>query len=333
MDWKQPALLWLLLIPGGLALVYRASLRRVPRGAIHFPLTGAAIEAEKRAGRVRRYLPAAFFLLALTAAFIGAAGPIAPLPGPTGWPVVVIIDVSRSMEENDIVPSRILATKTAAEDFVRGLPRTTKVALVSFGNYATLVVPLTDNHRLVQEGIRNLTIQLRTQLGNGLVEGIRAVTGEQSGSTQAAPVPPTVTPPAPAGSPRAIAVLMSDGRASDGIPPLEAAQEAKRQGVRVYTVGVGTSRDPSTFRSGYFGVLDEPTLRAIATETGGEYFRAAEAGRLRQIYRHLARTIGWERKPQEVAAVAGGIALLCLVAAVVLRSGLAPVADVGAGVK
>jgi len=331
MDWKQPALLWLLLIPGGLVLVYRASLRRVPRGAIHFPLTGAAIEAERRAGRVRRYLPAALFLLALTAAFIGAAGPVAPWPAATGWPVVIIIDVSRSMEENDIVPSRILATKTAAQDFVRGLPRTTKVALVSFGNYATLVVPLTDDHRLVQEGIRNLTVQLRTQLGNGLVEGIRAVTGEQGTAAQPGPAQPA--PSAPAGSPRAIAVLMSDGRASDGIPPLEAAQEAKRQGVRVYTVGVGTSRDPRTFRSGYFGVLDEPTLRAIATETGGEYFRAAEAGRLRQIYRHLARTIGWDRKPQEVAAVAGGIALLCLVAAVVLRSGLAPVADVGARVK
>ena len=318
MDWKQPALLWLLLIPGGLVLVYRASLQRVPRGAIHFPLTGAAIEAARRAGRVRRYLPVALFLLALTAAFIGAAGPVVPWPAATGWPVVIIIDVSRSMEENDIVPSRILATKTAAEDFVRGLPRTTKVALVSFGNYATLVVPLTADHRFVEEGIRNLTVQLRTQLGNGLVEGIRAVTGEQGAAG----------PSAPAGSPRAIAVLMSDGRASDGIPPLEAAQEAKRQGVRVYTVGVGTSRDPRTFRSGYFGVLDEPTLRAIATETGGEYFRATEAGRLRQIYRHLARTIGWERKPQEVAAVAGGIALLCLVAAIVVRSGLAPIADV-----
>jgi Ca-activated chloride channel family protein len=323
MDWKQPALLWLLLIPGGLLLAYRASLRRVPRGAIHFPLTGAAIEAERRAGRVRRYLPTALFLLALTAAFIGAAGPVAPWPAATGWPVVIIIDVSRSMEENDIVPSRILATKTAAQDFVRGLPRTTKVALVSFGNYATLVVPLTADHRLVEEGIRNLTVQLRTQLGNGLVEGIRAVTGEQGASV----------PATPSDRPRAIAVLMSDGRASDGIPPLEAAQEAKMKGVRVYAVGVGTARDPRTFRSGYFGVLDEPTLRAIATETGGEYFRATEAGRLRQIYRYLARTIGWERKPQEVAAVAGGIALLCLAAAVAVRSRLAPIADVGAGVK
>jgi Ca-activated chloride channel family protein len=190
MDWKHPELLWLLSIPCGVLLVYRASLRRVPRGAIHFPLTGAAIEAGRRAGRVRPYLPAALFLLALTAAFVGAAGPIAPWPAATGRPVVIIIDVSRSMEENDIVPSRILATKTAAQDFVRGLPRTTKVALVSFGNYATLVVPLTDDHTLVQEGIRNLTIQLRTQLGNGLIEGIRAVTGEQGIAAQPGPAQP-----------------------------------------------------------------------------------------------------------------------------------------------
>ena len=329
MDWKQPALLWLLLIPGGLLLAYRASLRRVPRSAIHFPLTGAAIVAMRRPARIRRYLPLALFVVALSTTFVGAAGPIAPWPVPTSWPVVLIIDVSRSMEENDIVPSRILATKIAAEEFVRGLPRTTRVALVSFGNYATLVVPLTDDHRVVQEGIHNLSIQLRTQLGNGLIEGVRAVTGEQNPASQ--PGGPPVAPPvAPPGSPRAIAVLMSDGRASDGIPPLEAAQEAKRQGVRVYTVGVGTSRDPRTFRSGYFGVLDEPTLRAIATETGGLYFRATEAGRLRQIYRQLARVIGWERKPQEVAAVAGGIALVCLVAAVVLRSLVSPISDMGA---
>jgi len=323
-SWKYPALLWLLLAPAGLMILYVRLYRGMPaHGAIHFPPLRDVAQAAARAGKIRRHLAAAMFMLAVALALVGAAGPIAPWPAATGWPVVIIIDVSRSMEENDIIPSRILATKTAAQDFVRGLPRTTKVALVSFGNYATLVVPLTNDHRLVQEGIRNLTVQLRTQLGNGLVEGIRAVTGEQGTAAQ----------PGPAGSPRAIAVLMSDGRASDGIPPLEAAQEAKRHGVRVFTVGVGTSRDPRTFRSGYFGVLDEPTLRAIATETGGEYFRAAEAGRLRQIYRHLARTIGWERKSQEVAAVAGGIALLCLVAAVVLRSGLAPMADVGARVK
>jgi len=312
MSWKQPALFWLLLALGGLLLLYLSTFRRVPaRGAVRFP-TWAAAEAATHANRIRQHLPASIFMLAAAAALLGAAGPIVPWRTPTGLPVVLIIDISRSMEEPDIPPSRIEATKTAALEFVRRLPRSSKVALVSFGNYATTVVPLTPDRERLQDGIRNLTTQLRTQLGTGLMEGVRAVVGE--GDTSA--------PPGPA---RAVAVLLSDGRASDGIPPLEAAQEARRRGVRVYTVGVGTARDPRTFRSGYWGVLDEPTLRAIAAETGGEYYHASAAGRLRSIYRDLARTIGWEWRPQEVTAIVGAVAMMLLVASVLLRYRISPI--------
>jgi len=93
----------------------------------------------------------------------------------------------------------------------------------------------------------------------------------------------------------------------------------------VYTVGVGTARDPRTFRSGYWGVLDEPTLRAIAAETGGEYYHASAAGRLRSIYRDLARTIGWEWRPQEVTAIVGAVAMMLLVASVLLRYRISPI--------
>ena len=89
--------------------------------------------------------------------------------------------------------------------------------------------------------------------------------------------------------------------------------------MRAYTVGPGTAADPSTFRSGYYGVLDEPTLRMIADETGGRYYRAEEAGRLREIYRDLARVIGWTRTPTDVSAVSAAAALLLLIAAVILR--------------
>jgi Ca-activated chloride channel family protein len=256
-----------------------------------------------------------------------------PWPSPSGYPIAVIIDVSRSKEENDIKPSRIEATRDAALAFVRGLPRSTKVTLVTFGNYASVVVPLTADRPRLEDAIRNLTTQLRTRLGDGLVEGIREVAGETgSASPRSGPIPgappsgsqPTAPAPSP-DRPRAIAVLMSDGRASDGVPPLEAAGEAKRRGVRVYTVGVGTYADPSTFRSGFFGVLDEPTLQMIAAQTGGEYFRAAEAGRLREIYRHLARTIGWERRPQEVTALAAGAVAALLVLSLVLQARIAPI--------
>ncbi|MGH2372815.1 MAG: vWA domain-containing protein [bacterium] len=317
MAWKHPAVLGFLPILGGLVVLYLHALRRRPVSAVHFPLWLIA-DAAAHASRARQHVAAALFLLALAAVVVGAAGPVIPWPTPAGRPVVLIIDISRSMEESDIPPSRIEASKAAALEFVRRLPRSTQVALVSFGNYATLVVPLTLDRDRLRDGIRNLTTQLRTQLGTGLMEGVRAVTGE--GNTAAPPgqtTPPgqTIAP----GQPVAVAVLLSDGRASDGIPPLEAAEEARRRGVRVYTVGVGTAADPRTFRSGYWGVLDEPTLQAIAAETGGEYFRAASAGRLNVIYRDLARTIGWERRPSEVTALVGAVAMAFLVASVILR--------------
>ncbi len=309
---------------GGLIVLYLRTLRRVPaRGVVNFPLLRAAAEAATHAGPIRRHMAAAAFMLAIAVAIIGAAGPIIPWPAPTGWPVVLMIDVSRSMLETDIPPSRIEAAQAAALDFVQRLPRSTRVALVSFGNYATLVVPLTADRARVQDGIRNLSVQLRTQLGNGLMEGVRAVAGEQTAA--AAPAVPITPDPLRPDTLRAVGVLLTDGRASDGIPPLEAAQEARRRGMRVYTVGIGTTADPRTFRSGYFGVLDEPTLQTIASETGGEYFHAAETGRLRTIYRDLARVVGWERRPQEVTAVVAGIAMALLVASVALRSWTAPI--------
>ncbi|MDR7534028.1 MAG: VWA domain-containing protein [Armatimonadota bacterium] len=343
MSWKYPALLWLLLLPGALAGLYVRSAQRIPRrGAVRYP--GALVAAAAPFARpVRRHLAAAAFVLAAAAAVLGMAGPVVPWPVASGRPVVLIIDISRSMEESDVRPSRIEAARTAALEFMDHLPHASRAALVTFGNFASVVVPLTDDRERMREGIRSLTTQLRTQLGNGLVEGIRAVLGEGGTLPATGPSPPSTAPPGPSppfaapfgaapgalpplDRPRAIAILLSDGRASDGIPPLEAAAEARRRGVRVYTVGVGTAADPSTLRSGYWGVLDEPTLRAIAAETGGEYFHASAAERLREVYRDLARRVGWERRPTEMSAAAGAVALALLVAAVVARTWLAPLA-------
>ncbi len=306
MVWTHPLVLWLLPALGAAAALYGRTLgRRRVREVVRFPAWPIAAAAA-HGGAARRHLPAALFLAGLGAAVVGAAGPVALWPAPTGWPVVLLIDVSRSMEESDIAPSRIEAAKAAALEFLRGLPRSTKVALVSFGNYAAVVVPLTPDRGRLEEGIRGLSLQLRTQLGNGLVEAVRAVAGDADAS------------PGP-DRPRAIAVLLTDGRASDGVPPLDAARDARRHGVRVYTVGVGTVTDPARLRSGYWGVLDEPTLRAIAQETGGRYFRAAEAGGLRNVYRDLARAVGWERRPQELSAAAAVAAAALLTASTVLR--------------
>lgn len=312
MSWQYPHLLWLTPLPIVFALVYAAVLRRHNRLiAVRFPTTSLA-EAAASIHAKRRHLAAGAYATAVLFSLLALAGPRAVLPKATGQPVVLIIDVSRSMEETDIRPTRIEAAKSAAVEFARHLPRASRLALVTFGNFPMVVVPLTDDRPRVLDGVTNLTTQLRTQLGPGLLEGVRAVTGE-------GPLPPM------AGGFRAVAVLLSDGRASDGVPPEEAAREAKTRGVRVYTVGLGTAADPSTFRSGYWGVLDEPTLRMIADQTGGRYYKAEEAGQLREIYRGLARQIGWTRRQTDVSAIAAGMGLVLLSCAIILRFRLAPI--------
>lgn len=305
MTWQHPQFLWLTALAGGLVLAYTVALRvqRRPHPVrFHTDPLRAALPA--RGGR--RHLPTALFSSGVLIALLGAAGPTMVLPAPTGSSVVLIIDVSRSMEESDIYPTRFVAAKSAGIEFARRLPRASRMALVTFGNFASIVVPLTSDRQRLIDGIDNLSTQLRTQLGTGLVEGIKAITGEGD-------LPP------PAGGVRGVAVLLTDGRASDGVPPEEAARQAKARGIRVYTVGLGTAADPSTFRSGYYGVLDEPTLRMIADLTGGRYYRAEEAGRLHETYRELARVIGWMHAPTDVSAIASAAALTLLIAAVVLR--------------
>ncbi|MDR7415486.1 MAG: VWA domain-containing protein [Armatimonadota bacterium] len=257
------------------------------------------------------HLPAGLYLLALLVVILALARPQLPWPVPARWPVVLILDVSRSMEETDIRPSRLEAAKRAAQDFVRALPGGVQVAVVTFGNYASVVVPLTPDRGRVLEGIAGISTQLRTQLGNGLVEGVRAVTPEGD-------------PPLRPDPPRAIAILLSDGRASDGIPPLEAARFARERGVRVYTVGIATRADASQLRSGYWGVLDEETLRAIAAQTGGRYYHTTSARELRAAYRDLARTVGWTRRMEEVTGLGTLLAGLFLLLAMLLHVRRAP---------
>ncbi len=102
---------------------------------------------------------------------------------------------------------------------------------------------------------------------------------------------------------RGVVVLLSDGRYSDGPPPEEATDRAVQARVRVYTVGIATTRPAHLLRSGFWGLLDEPTLQAMAERTGGRDSRATHAGQLRHAYQELARHSGWRWVPEEVGAL------------------------------
>jgi len=304
-----PALLWgLLLVPAALG-VYVWALRRPPRSPVAFP-DGPRLAFAAAAGRRwTRHLPAALFLTGLAAALAAVARPVALLPVPADQAAIMLsLDVSGSMRSQDIAPSRMEASKEAAKAFVQSLPSRVRVGLTTFGGYAQVVVPPGSDHQRVTEAIDGLGFVRRTAIGEGLLEAVAGLPG------RVRPAPDGTIPAQPPGPrPSAVVILLSDGVSNTGIDPLQAAQLAKQQDVTVYTVGVGQPMSTGTWTIG--GPLDEETMKEIADITGGRYFHASSAEGLRDVYRGLARTVGWERRREEVSGAAAGLGLVALLAA------------------
>jgi Ca-activated chloride channel family protein len=306
-----PAALWGLGLVVALAALYARVLRGRSRRAVLHSQTDVLAEVVAATRSWRSHAPAGLFGLALVAVVLALARPVAPLPVPAAnVHVVLSVDTSRSMLAEDVRPNRLEATKAAAVEFVRALPRNARVGLVSFSSYATLLVPPTTDHERVIRAIEALQPEFATAIGDGLLEAVGALPGRTR------PADPTAAPPAPDRRlPPGTVVLMSDGQSNRGVSPTEAARIARDQQVKVYTVGVGTAEGTFLNIGGrpIWVRLDEETLREVAAITDGTYFHASSAHELRRVYRTLGRTIGWERKPTEVSSVAAAAAAVLLV--------------------
>jgi len=311
-----PALLWGLLLVPLLLLGYLQLQRRPAPRPVAFPNVPLLAEAMSRGRGIRRHLPAALYLGAVTFLLVALARPVAPLPVPsTKNTVVLSIDVSRSMLAEDIAPNRMEAAKAAAKDFVRALPAGLKVGLVTFSSYATLIVPPTADRTRVLDAIDILSTEFATAIGDGLLEAVWALPGRRR---PAAPYTSAAPPSEPL--PPGTVVLLSDGQSNRGALPHDAARIAREQQVKVYTIGVGTPEGTFLNLGGrsIWVRLDEETLKEMAEITGGSYFRTTSAAALRRAYRHLSRVIGWERQPTEVTGLAAGGAGVLLLSAVLL---------------
>jgi Ca-activated chloride channel family protein len=276
-----PAVLWGLFLVPLIAGAYGWALRRRAARAIAHPGLGELRTAQLRANRFRRHLPAALYLASLGVAAVAAGRPVLPLPTPADRTAVVLsIDISGSMRSQDLAPTRLEAAKEAARDFLRSLPPRVRVGLVAFAGYATLLLrPTTDRTRLLQE-IDGLSYRPRTAIGEGLLEAVAALPGRVRATPDGTlPLRP------PGGWPPGVVVLLSDGRSNTGIDPLEAARIARAQEVTVYTIGVG------------------------------QPFSASSAHGLRDIYRRLARSVGWEHRPTEASGLFALLSALLLAGA------------------
>lgn len=309
MSFIWPWALAALVLLAPLVWLYLRGLARPAQAAALHPDLRLLAQARGRPRTLRRHLPAALYLGALTLALVALARPTAPLPLPDDRTAIMLtVDVSRSMEAEDIKPSRFVAAQEAARNFVRSLPPGVRVGLASFAGYAVLNTPPTTRHEQVFTAIDGLGLARRTAIGDGLLESLRALPERDPGAQNAQNTRGPRTLPA------AAIVLLSDGRNNSGSDPLEAAAQAKKLGVKVYTVGLGTENgDPGSGGwGGFWGGFDAETLKQIASTTGGRYFEARSANELNSIYRELGRSLGWTVQPREVSGFVAALAGLML---------------------
>ncbi len=181
-----------------------------------------------------------------------------------GIDIVIVLDLSDSMETPDMVPNRLGAAQAVIDDFIRRRPRD-RIGLVAFGSTASTVAPLTMDHGV----LRTLMGRLRLGLMEGNTTAIGAGLGMALNRLDESTADSKVI------------VLLTDGvHNADGLDPDSAASEASNRGVTVYTVLIG--------RHGLGeGSIDPGRLERIASITGGFAYTAADREALQGTFQDL----------------------------------------------
>ena len=195
-----------------------------------------------------------------------------------GVDIVVALDISSSMLARDFKPDRIQAAKDVASQFISG--RTDdNIGLVIFAGESFTMCPMTTDHAVLLNLMKDVQCGMiadMTAIGDGLATAINRI---KDGPAKSKTI-----------------ILLTDGTNNAGdVSPLTAAQIAKSFGIRVYTIGVGTQGEAPYPVQTPYGVMyqnmpveiDETTLKTIAAETDGKYFRATNKGVLKNIFEEI----------------------------------------------
>ncbi|MCB1865208.1 MAG: VWA domain-containing protein [Chromatiales bacterium] len=273
-----PALVWVILPPASGA---EGAVVRMPA---FDPVARIAGDAARRAAGPRRVLAAALLVWALLV--LAAARPQwlgEPLPtAQAGRDLMLAVDLSASMKRADFEEegeplNRLEIVKRVARSFIEARSGD-RVGLILFGSRAYLQAPLTFDRITVRQLLDEAEIGLAgdaTAIGDAIALGVKHLDAVPSGER--------------------VLVLLTDGRSTAGaIEPETAGELARDHGVRIYTVGLGAER---MLVDGFLGRrivdpsrdLDEELLERIAQMTSGRYFRARDAGALREVYAEIDR--------------------------------------------
>ena len=324
------ALVSLLIIPLLWGIIWLLRRRR-RRAAVR--VTSIALVRTALPGRTRwtRLIPSLLLMLGFATLSVGAARPQASVPvASNSTTIMLAMDVSGSMCSTDVEPNRLTVAQKAATTFIESQAGGTKIGLVLFAGLAGLQVPPTTETDKLIEAINNASTARGTAIGSAILTSIDGL----------AAIDPTVAPTGiddesaqRSGYASHVIVLLTDGANTQGVEPAKASEAAAVRGLRVFTIGFGTTtptrmactgQQAGGWAGGGLGggpgagrgwgrsprIIDEEALQAIAETTGGQYYRAESAEQLQEALGDLPSQVTVVNKHVDIAswfAGAGGL--------------------------
>ncbi|MEO3743183.1 VWA domain-containing protein [Plantactinospora sp. B5E13] len=246
----------------------------------------------------RRHAAAGVFLLALLVLATGMARPSVDRKEPLERATIMLaIDVSLSMEADDVAPNRLEAAQEAAKQFVGELPPSYNLGLVAFAKSANVLVPPSKDRGAVTQAIDGLVLSEATATGEAVFTCLEAIRSVPADGAQ--------------GIPPARIVLLSDGYRTAGRSVEEAAAAARAANVPVSTIAFGTDSGQVEIGNQVQRVpVDRLALAELAETTQGFFYEAASVTELKQVYQDMGSSIGFRTEAREITHWYAGIALL-----------------------
>lgn len=313
MSFAAPLVLLALLALPLLAIWYLAQQRTRRAAAAAFASPALQPSVAPRRPGWRRHLPMLAFLLALALLVLAAARPQRTVAVPVERAAIVLAtDVSGSMLATDVQPNRLIAAKRAARTFIDDVPRRVNVGVLAFNNHATVLQSPTRDRAAARAAVDRMAVSGGTATGEAIAT---ALTTLRNVPREGGRRPPGAI------------VLISDGTSTYGRDPVEAARAARRAGVPIYTVALGTDQGTIEVPDDDGGTKvervppDPDALAEIARVSGGETFTAESTSGLSAVYERLGSQLGRRDAKRQISSsfAAGALALLLLGAGLSLR--------------
>jgi Ca-activated chloride channel family protein len=303
----------LLVVPVVLALAVLAARRRA-RGSVLFTNLETFLRIGDRGGGWKRYVPLALLALAFAAAGAAFAQPhVSDRSTDRSSTILLLADVSGSMQATDVHPSRLAAAIAAMRGFLAAAPPADRVGLMTFSDATeVLATPTTDRSR-VASNLGLLEPEGGTALGAAVESAVRVILTSLAGEG--------IQGRAGQRLPAAI-VIESDGAQDRGtVTPLQGAEAAATAGIPIYGVALGTRHGFITEGEGPLSrsvrVVPDPGVMALLSrETGGQSFSAGTSAQLDSIYRRLAVGIDRRDGQRDVSPLFEAAAAILLASAV-----------------